>query len=274
MSKQPQKGLPSLKEAFKHDLVARWHSKDELEAKLQWVLDRADKYAAFCGATRDEVLAAWESKRDSWWLGYYAEHKQPDPRGFQGKPVLSYDDWLERGKALYGPDMLDWKFVCPVCGHVQTLREFADGGVDPDYGVCNCASRFGLGGNENCQWTTGGALVIGGLYVINRNYIPVLVFDFAADAGKKMKSFNPGDIVQILGLEGPLNGKFGEVISILPDGSVEVKVAEVKIGAFDEIPETNVVTVSLSPENLFLDERANYSELRPLYFMQFLETSN
>ena len=250
------KGLASIREAYQYDLKHKWRTKEELDVKLKWVLERADQYAVICGATRDEVLAAWESKRDSWWFGYYADHEQPDPCSLTGYPVLLYMDWLARGKELYGPDMLDWQFVCPACGHVQTLREFHEAGIDPDYGVANCASRFGLGGNPTCKWTTGGLLRLGGCYVINRNYIPVLVFDFAADAGKKVKSFNPGDIVQILGLEGLLNGKFGEVVSVLPDGNVKVKVAEVKIGAFDDVPETNVVTVSLSPENLFLDEKA------------------
>lgn len=252
MFKQPQKGLPSLKEAFKHDLEARWRSKDELEAKLQWVLDRANQYAVICGVTRDEVLAAWESKRDSWWFGYYAEHNQPDPCSLTGYPVLLYKDWLARGKELYGPDMLDWQFVCPACGHVQTLREFHDVGIDPDYGVANCASRFGLGGSPTCKWTTGGLLRLGGYYVINQNYIPQLIFAFAADIPADKKTLVPGDIVQIRGVEGSLNGKSGEVVKVNEEGSVEVKVAVMENSATNQF-KTAVSTVVLHPENLIYD---------------------
>lgn len=255
MPKQPQKGLPSLKEAFIHDLEHDWRTKDELEAKLQWVLDRADKYAAFCGVTRDEVLAAWETKRGNWWFGYYAEHKQPDPCSLTGYPVLLYKDWVARGKELYGPNKLDWQFVCPACGHVQTLREFHEVGIDPDYGVYKCASRFGLGGSPTCMCTTGGHLRLGGCYVINQNYIPQLIFAFAADKPADKKALVPGDIVQIRGVEGPLNGKSGEVVKVNEEGSVEVKVAVIENSATKQF-KTTVATVILHPENLIYDAEA------------------
>ena len=252
MKEETPKGLSSLRSAFIHDLEARWRSKEELEAKLQWVLGRADKYAAFCGVTRDEVLTAWENKRDSWWFSYYADHKQPDPRSLTGYPVLRYQDWVARGKELYGPDMLDWQFVCPACGHVQTLREFHEVGIDPDYGVANCASRFGIGGSPTCKWTTGGLLRLGGYYVINPNYIPQLIFAFAADKPADRKTLVPGDIVQIRGVEGPLNGKSGEVVKVNEEGSVEVKVALMELTARNEVTAA-VSTVVLRPENLIYD---------------------
>lgn len=252
MKEGTPKGLSSLRSAFIHDLEARWRSKEELETKLQWVLGRADKYAAFCGATRDEVLTAWETKRNSWWFSYYADHKQPDPRSLTGYPVLRYQDWVARGKELYGPDMLDWQFVCPACGHVQTLREFYEVNIDPDYGVANCASRFGIGGSPTCKWTTGGLLRLGGYYVINPNYIPQLIFAFAADKPADKKTLVPGDIVQIRGVEGPLNGKSGEVVKVNEEGNVEVKVALMELNARNEVTAA-VSTVVLRPENLIYD---------------------
>lgn len=252
MSQTP-KGYASIVEELNHNLKAGWRTKEELESKLQWVLDRADKYAAFCGVSRDDILTAWESKRDSWWFGYYADHKQPDPNALTGYPVMLYKDWLEMGKGLYGPDMLDWKFRCPVCGHVQALRDFHDAGVDPDYGTANCASRFGLGGDPQCRWTTGGALAVGGRIVINPNYIPQLIFDFADSAEQDRKTLVPGDIVQIRGLEGPLNGKCGEVVKIQNDGKIEVKVATVGLDARNEF-KTIVSTIVLAPEQVVFDK--------------------
>ena len=39
-------------------------------------------------------------------------------------------DWLEEGKRLFGPDPLDWRFVCPICGRVYTAREHKEAGSD------------------------------------------------------------------------------------------------------------------------------------------------
>jgi len=35
-------------------------------------------------------------------------------------------DWMAEGKALFGDEPLDWKFVCPNCGHVQSMRDFLE----------------------------------------------------------------------------------------------------------------------------------------------------
>ena len=39
---------------------------------------------------------------------------------------ITYREWVEEGKRLFGPDSKNWKFVCPVCGHVQSIKDFEE----------------------------------------------------------------------------------------------------------------------------------------------------
>jgi hypothetical protein len=37
---------------------------------------------------------------------------------------MSEADWLAEGRRRFGWDMMQWKFVCPICKHVQTVLDF------------------------------------------------------------------------------------------------------------------------------------------------------
>lgn len=59
--------------------------------------------------------------------------------------TMTQNDWLEKGKALFGEDFLKWKFKCPICGNVQTpeeFREFKDKGANADSARCECIGRY------------------------------------------------------------------------------------------------------------------------------------
>lgn len=246
------KGMRTLQSAFEHDLREKWHSKDELEAHLQWVLDRADKYAKLCGTTREKVIDAWEAKRYSRWMDFYQECNQPNPDRMAGHPVILYADWLKEGCRLYGPDMLDWRLKCPACGHVQTVREFKEKGVYEDNAFTCCASRFGLGGEPDCRWTTGGLLHIGGVYVIRPDFFPVLAFAFADKTPVKDR-IKAGDAVRIYHAVNQPEPRVGEAKEILPGGTVKVVFATVDILT----GETTIETRLVSPELVAVHRSAN-----------------
>ncbi|GEM_PF-966013 len=187
MANEIKKGYDSLMAAYQKDMdyvksigeTYRNNRMKGLDERLKWVLDMAQKYADWCGTTRDAVLEAWEKKRSYSWDNFYQPCNQPDPEKFKGTPVMLYADWKAMGEKLYGPDMLDWKFKCPQCGHIHSVREYKDAGIDEELAFTCCASRFGLGGNPTCKWTTGGLLRIGGVYVVRPDFVPVLAFAFA-----------------------------------------------------------------------------------------------
>lgn len=44
---------------------------------------------------------------------------------------LRHDDWVAEGRERFGEDSTDWKYVCPSCGQVQSLRDFLAAGTRP-----------------------------------------------------------------------------------------------------------------------------------------------
>lgn len=168
-------------ESLKHDLdywVKREPGRaDEWKKHFDWALERAQQYADVLHTDRDTVLAAWEERRDYWFVNYYQECNQPDLT--KKGNVVTLDEWVKEGESLFGKDKLDWKFKCPACGHIQSMREFKNAGLDPELAYVNCASRHGLGGKKDCKWTIGGFLIVGGRYVVDHKYVPHLIFCFA-----------------------------------------------------------------------------------------------
>ena len=70
-------------------------------------------------------------------------------------------DWLEEGKRLFGPDPMEWRFVCPICGRTYTAREHqAAGSEGPNSAYQECIGRYlkagsfnPRAGNKNgCNW--------------------------------------------------------------------------------------------------------------------------
>ena len=58
---------------------------------------------------------------------------------------MSEADWLAEGRRRFGWDMMQWKFVCPICKHVQTVIDFkpyADRGARPDSARNECIGRY------------------------------------------------------------------------------------------------------------------------------------
>ena len=37
---------------------------------------------------------------------------------------MTHQEWAAEAVRRFGPNAKDWKFVCPVCGYVQSMRDF------------------------------------------------------------------------------------------------------------------------------------------------------
>jgi hypothetical protein len=56
--------------------------------------------------------------------------------------------WMQEGERRFGKNMLKWKFVCPVCGNVQSPEDFQpykDQGATPDSCTKACLGRYAGG---------------------------------------------------------------------------------------------------------------------------------
>ena len=70
------------------------------------------------------------------------------PKPTEGVTTMTGEEWLAKGKQLFGDDMTKWRFVCPGCGHVQAVedfRQYKDQGASPDSARQECIGRYSGG---------------------------------------------------------------------------------------------------------------------------------
>jgi len=95
-------------------------------------------------------------------------------------------EWIEKGKKLFGDDMMKWPFVCPSCGHVATAQDYKDAGAPSTVVAFSCIGRwmkdskeaFGKDGGP-CNYAGGGLIGLNPIEVDEEHY-----FDFAKQEPK------------------------------------------------------------------------------------------
>lgn len=40
--------------------------------------------------------------------------------------TVTHDEWIAEGEKLFGVDKLNWRFVCPSCGHVASVQDYME----------------------------------------------------------------------------------------------------------------------------------------------------
>ncbi len=113
--------------------------------------------------------------------------------------IIPVAEWLAKGKALFGGDHLQWKFRCPICGHVQTMSDFQALKVEPQSAYRVCIGRYlpedqrasGLatmpaknGQKSPCDYAAYGLFQIGIRVLVEGQGKPLTVFPFAEESGK------------------------------------------------------------------------------------------
>lgn len=59
-----------------------------------------------------------------------------------GPARMTKAEWLARGRELFGDDMSRWRFVCPSCGHVATVRDWRHSGAGETAIAFSCVGRW------------------------------------------------------------------------------------------------------------------------------------
>lgn len=103
--------------------------------------------------------------------------------------VMTQEEWMTEGERRFGEDFMDWKFVCPMCGHIASIREFKEAGADgPNCAYQECIGRYmgkgspAKGDSSGCNWAAYGLFGIPngkGIIVIADDDIGTECFDFA-----------------------------------------------------------------------------------------------
>lgn len=84
----------------------------DYRGKLAWIIDRVNHYAEKTGVDAIDLLTAWESARNYWYMNYYQDANQPL---IEGDRVMVFDS-VEDAKA----SMVSPEFLCPSCEGVST----------------------------------------------------------------------------------------------------------------------------------------------------------
>lgn len=101
---------------------------------------------------------------------------------------------MNKGKQLFGNDLMEWKFVCSSCGNIQSPKDFKDyqhKGATPSSAYWNCIGRYKGTRNEifskkqPCNYSSGG------LFNVNKTVVKyptefreLRVFNFMKKIGK------------------------------------------------------------------------------------------
>lgn len=110
----------------------------DYRGKLAWVIARARNYAEKTGLNACDILNAWESRRNYWYMSYYQDACQPEIKGDKVRVFETVEDLLA---SVGGKN-----FRCPRCGGVSKNPYVCDSGQLMDKkNVCDWKS-YGLFG--------------------------------------------------------------------------------------------------------------------------------
>jgi hypothetical protein len=104
----------------------------------------------------------------------------------QQRQRMTLAEWQAEGARRFGADHLQWRFVCPACGHEQAVidfRPFKDQGATTNDAFQQCIGRFaGTGDKQPCDWAAFGLFDITPIHVVEDDGRITKVFGFAEPA--------------------------------------------------------------------------------------------
>lgn len=96
---------------------------------------------------------------------------------------MTQEQWTAEAIKRFGKDPRDWKFICPVCGHVASVRDWRNAGAPEGQVAFSCIGRNMPNAREAIGGTGPGPCNYagGGLFKFNPVTITGLgnYFDFA-----------------------------------------------------------------------------------------------
>lgn len=68
-----------------------------------------------------------------------------------GIATMTHEEWTAEATRRFGPDPMGWRFVCPVCGHVASVRDWKDAGAPESAVAFSCVGRWSGGKGSMMQ---------------------------------------------------------------------------------------------------------------------------
>jgi hypothetical protein len=54
----------------------------------------------------------------------------------------SIEEWRAEAAQLFGDDPLEWRFVCPSCGHIAAVKDWKEAGAPVEAAAFSCVGRW------------------------------------------------------------------------------------------------------------------------------------
>ena len=102
---------------------------------------------------------------------------------------LTKEEWEKEGVRLFGEDQMNWKFKCPACGYVASVKDYKNYGANLSMVGFSCIGRmmenpreaFGEEGGGPCNYAGGGLIGLNPVKVIRPSGIPINMMEFAEE---------------------------------------------------------------------------------------------
>jgi hypothetical protein len=75
---------------------------------------------------------------------------------------MTEEDFSRVAAERFGGDPMEWKFVCPVCGFVQSVRDYKNAGAPESAVAFSCVGRWIEGSSEAFSGNKGPCNYAGG----------------------------------------------------------------------------------------------------------------
>lgn len=111
-----------------------------------------------------------------------------DPSDFRR---MTKDEWLTEGRQRFGEDMMQWKFVCPICKHIASAEDWKTAGATNGEAAFSCVGRHmnppprtAFGPNSQgpgpCDYAGGGLFQMNPIVVTFPDGTEHQIFEFAS----------------------------------------------------------------------------------------------
>lgn len=98
---------------------------------------------------------------------------------------VTLQEWRDEAARRFGPDPMQWRFVCPSCGHVAAVKDWKDAGAT-EAAVAVCCVGRALGTSTEigqkpgpCNYAGYGLFRLNPVKVVFEDGKTLDVFDFA-----------------------------------------------------------------------------------------------
>lgn len=72
---------------------------------------------------------------------------------------ISHADWIAEAKTRFGENQDDWKFVCPVCKRISSIKDWRNANAPMGVVAYSCVGRFD-GSKPDCNYAGGGLFLL------------------------------------------------------------------------------------------------------------------